>query len=172
MKELYTSEIMAFAAHIPHIGRLSGAKGHGRARSRLCGSRIEVWLDMKEGVVSAFSQEVRACLVGQASASMIGHQIMGSSRPELAQTRETVRLMLEGQGEAPGGKWRDFALLAPVHNYKSRHSTVLIAFDAVLAAMDMALSENETEKDPDMDLMMKSASGEYRFLHKNGEPHK
>ena len=79
MKELYTNEIMSFAAHIPHIGTLKGAKGWATAHSKLCGSRITVWLNMDEDVVCDFAQEVKACLVGQASASMLGHNIIGSS---------------------------------------------------------------------------------------------
>ena len=143
MKELYTNEIMSFAAHIPYIGTLEGAQGHGSGHSKLCGSRINVWLNMKKGVVSEFSQEVKACLVGQASASMLGANIIGCSKVEIAETREKVRLMLEEDGEAPVGKWSAFELLIPVRNYKSRFSTVLIAFDAVLKAMDMALENKD-----------------------------
>ena len=145
MKELYTTEIMSFAAHIPHIGRLTGAQGQGSAHSRLCGSSISVWLNMEEGVVSAFSQEVKACLVGQASASILGQKIIGSSQAEIRELRETVRIMLEEQGRAPTGKWQSFSLLAPVHHYKSRYSTVLIAFDAILLAMEMAVAGKEAE---------------------------
>ncbi len=143
MKELYTSEIMSFAAHIPHIGTLAGAQGQGSAHSRLCGSRIHVWLNMNKGEVCEFSQEVKACLVGQASAAMLGHNIIGSTRVELEQVREQVRLMLEEGGEPPAGKWQAYALLEPVRNYKSRYSTVLLAFDAALEAIDMALADRE-----------------------------
>ena len=125
MKELYTSEIMSYAANIPHIGILEGAQGHAQAHARLCGSRISVWLNMKDGVVSEFSQQVKACLVGQASSAMIAHNIIGASRSEIAQTREKVRLMLEEEGAAPAGKWQAFGLLEPVRNYKSRYSTVI-----------------------------------------------
>ncbi len=144
MKELNTSEIMSFAAHIPHIGDLPGAQGQGLAHSKLCGSKISVKLNISNGKVCAFSQQVKACLVGQASASIVGHNIIGSTRSEVAQARETVRFMLEEEGELPTGKWADFALLVPVRNYKSRYSTVLIAFDAVLEAMDMALLHEES----------------------------
>ncbi len=143
MKELYTNEIMSFAAHIPHIGTIEGAQGSGSAHSKLCGSRINVWLNMENGVVGQFSQEVKACLVGQASASMLGHNIIGCSRQEIAKIREIVRIMLEEEGAAPTGKWQAFELLIPVRNYKSRFSTVLIAFDAVLDAMNMALENKE-----------------------------
>jgi len=143
MKELYTNEIMSFAAHIPHIGTLAGAQGVGEAHSKLCGSRISVWLDVKNGAVSNFSQQVKACLVGQASASMLAANIIGCSRQEISETREKVRLMLEEEGEAPTGKWAAYGLLIPVRNYKSRFSTVLIAFDAVLEAIDMADKKHE-----------------------------
>ncbi len=145
MKELYTSEIMSFAAHIPHIGSLTGAQGQGVAHAKLCGSKINVWLNITNGEVCDFSQQVKACLVGQASASILGHNIIGATRTELMQTRETVRAMLEEEGEPPAGKWADFALLVPVRNYKSRYSTVLIVFDAVLEAFDMANSAKEPE---------------------------
>ncbi len=145
MKELYTSEIMSFAAHIPHIGTLSGAQGQGVAHAKLCGSKISVRLNVQNGKVCEFSQQVKACLVGQASASIVGHNIIGSTRSEVAKVRETVRLMLEEEGEPPAGKWADFALLVPVRNYKSRYSTVLIAFDAVLEALEEALDSEERE---------------------------
>ena len=138
MKELYTNEIMSYAAHIPHIGTLDDAQGHAKAHAKLCGSSISVWLNVKDGAVCAFSQQVKACLVGQASAAMVGHNIIGATREELANTRETVRIMLEEEGPPPTGKWQPFSLLAAVHNYKSRYSTVLIAFDAALSAIDMA----------------------------------
>ena len=147
MKELYTPKIMSLAAHIPHIGQLAGAQGQGSAKSKLCGSCINVWLNVKEGRVCDYSQQVKACLVGQASASIVGHNITGSSRDELAQLRETVRIMLEEEGEPPEGKWSDFAVLLPVRQYKSRYSTVLIVFDAALEAMDMALLTKETASD-------------------------
>ncbi|MCF6198948.1 MAG: iron-sulfur cluster assembly scaffold protein [Hyphomicrobiaceae bacterium] len=145
MKELYTSEIMSFAARIPHIGTLPDAQGQGVAHARLCGSKISVWLNISNGQVCDFSQQVKACLVGQASASILGHHIMGATRSEIRQTRETVRVMLEEGGEPPVGKWADFALLVPVRNYKSRYSTVLIAFDAVLEAMELALDSKKDE---------------------------
>lgn len=145
MKELYTNEIMSFAAHIPHIGVLADAQGQGMAHSKLCGSRIKVTLNMEKGVVSEFAQNVKACLVGQASASMVGQNIIGCTRLELADTREDVRIMLEEGGKPPVGKWDAFALLEPVRNYKSRYSTVLIAFDAALEAIDMAQAKKEAE---------------------------
>lgn len=143
MKELYTPEIMSYAAHIPHIGELPDPHGRGSAHSRLCGSRISVSLKMQDGRVSAFAQQVKACLVGQAASSIIAHNIIGARRDELVELREQVRSMLEEGSEPPGGKWRDFALLTPVRAYKSRYSTVLIAFDAVLEAMDNALANSE-----------------------------
>jgi len=146
MKELYTKEIMSFAAHIPSIGVLKGAQGSGTAHSRLCGSRINVTLNMAGGRVSEFAQEVKACLVGQAASSMIAHNIMGVSRDELLLVREQVRVMLEEEGAPPDGKWGDFALLVPVRKYRSRHSTVLIAFDAVLEAMEMTQKETSQGK--------------------------
>lgn len=147
MKELYSRDIMAFAANIPCVGRLSAPAGQGMAHSRLCGSRISVSLNMDGEVVGEYAQEVRACLVGQAAAAIVGHNIIGSSRREIADIRERVRLMLEEGCEAPDGKWSDFALLAPVRKYKSRYSTVLIVFDAVIEAMDMAASSRETSSE-------------------------
>jgi len=146
MKELYTKEIMSFAAHIPSIGVLKGAQGSGTAHSRLCGSRINVTLNMAGGRVSEFAQEVKACLVGQAASSIIGHQILGVCHDELALVREQVRVMLEEEGAPPDGKWGDFALLVPVRKYRSRYSTVLIAFDAVLEAMVMAQKGTDLQK--------------------------
>jgi len=138
MKELYTKEVMAYAANIPHIGVLADADGAGEAHSKLCGSRIRVGVRLEEGRVSAFAQEVKACLVGQASASMLGGLVIGLRRAQIEAARRQVAQMLKEEGEPPEGPWTDYALLSPVRNYPSRIPTVLLAFDAVLRAMDDA----------------------------------
>jgi NifU-like protein involved in Fe-S cluster formation len=130
---------MSYAAHIPLIGTIDRAMGEGTAHSRLCGSRIEVTLDLADGRVSRFAQQVKACIVGQAAAAMLAEQILGLTRAEIAEGREQVRRMV-GEGMLPAGRWAAFALLEPVRAYPSRHATVLLPFDAALRAIDAAVA--------------------------------
>ena len=138
MKELYTPQIMALAANIPASGCLAAYMGEASLHSRLCGSRLRVTLDIEDGKVSRFGQEVKACLVGQASAAIIGGNILGCKREEIVRLHEQLRLMLEENAPPPNGKWAGYALLEPVRNYSARHSTLLMAPAAVIHAMEMA----------------------------------
>ena len=46
-----------------------------------------------------------------------------------------MRKMLKAGGPPPGGRWADLAVLEPVKDYKARHASTLLVFDAVEAAL-------------------------------------
>lgn len=131
LDELYNGRILELAANIPCTQRLPNPDATASAHSKLCGSRITVDLCIADGVVTAFGQDVRACLLGQTSAAVMGAHIVGSTAEELRAVGNIMRKMLKEGGEPPGGKWADLAVLTPVKDYRARHASTLLVFDAV-----------------------------------------
>ena len=136
LSEVYNRRIIELAGTIPRIGRLSTPDASATAHSRLCGSTVTVDLKMDGDTVTDFAHEVKACALGQASSSIMASHVIGSNSEELRQLRETVRKMLKENGEPPReGKWADIAVLEPVRDYKARHASTLLTFDAVVDAI-------------------------------------
>ncbi|ALK09552.1 iron-sulfur cluster assembly scaffold protein [Blastochloris viridis] len=135
LNEVYNRRILELAGSIPRIGRLPDAHASVTAHSKLCGSTVTVDLKMAGGVVTDFAHEVKACALGQASSAIMAHHVIGSNAEELRALRDTVRRMLKEQGAPPGGKWADIAVLEPVRDYKARHASTLLTFDAVVDAI-------------------------------------
>jgi NifU-like protein involved in Fe-S cluster formation len=131
LDDLYSGRILELAANIPRTERLASPDATAKAHSKLCGSRITVDLKMDGDVVTDYGQEVKACLLGQSSASVVGRNIVGSTAAELREVGRTMRRMLKEGGEPPSGKWADLAVLQPVRDYKARHASTLLVFDAV-----------------------------------------
>ena len=137
LDDIYSTRILEFAAQIPRIGHLAAPDASASARSRLCGSEVSIDLNVHDGRVSDYGQEVKACLLGQTAASIMGREIVGSAPDELRGLRECMRAMLKSGGPPPTGKWADLAVLEGVRDYKHRHDAVMIVFDAVAKALDV-----------------------------------
>jgi NifU-like protein involved in Fe-S cluster formation len=135
LNDIYNKRIIELAGNIPRLGRLTSPDASATAHSKLCGSTVKVDLKMDGPVVSDFAHEVKACALGQASSSIMARHVVGSSASELRQLRETVRKMLKENGSPPEGKWADIALLEPVRDYKARHASTMLTFDAVVDAI-------------------------------------
>jgi NifU-like protein involved in Fe-S cluster formation len=136
LNDVYNAKILDLAANIPHLGRLAAPDASATAHSKLCGSTVTVDLKMDGPLVSDFAHEVKACALGQASSSIMARQVIGAKAAELRELRETVRKMLKENGPAPTGKWADIAMLEPVRDYKARHASTMLTFDAVVSALD------------------------------------
>src|SRR5438270_14094315 len=136
LNEVYNRRILELAAAIPRIGRLEKPDATATALSRLCGSTVTIDLKMEGDTVTDFSHEVKACALGQASSSIMARNVIGSKADELRSLREMVRRMLKENGAPPGGKWADVAVLEPVRDYKARHASTLLTFDAVVDAIN------------------------------------
>lgn len=136
--KLYSGRILALAADIPHLGRLPAPAGSARKRSPLCGSTITVDLVMKDGRVSEFAQEVKACALGQASAAVLGSVVIGCSRAELEAARAAVQAMLKEGAAAPGAPFDGYDVLIPARDYKNRHGSILLALEAACEAAALA----------------------------------
>ena len=134
LNEIYNTRILELAADIPRLGRLASPDASARAHSRLCGSTVVVDLILRDGRVSDFAHDVKACALGQASSSLMARHVIGATPEELVALRETVTRMLKANGPPPTGKWAEFAVLEPVRDYKPRHASTLLTFDAVVDA--------------------------------------
>jgi NifU-like protein involved in Fe-S cluster formation len=134
-EDIYTQRILELAAAIPRTRRLSVPQASATAHSKLCGSTVTVDLSMDGDVVSDYGQSVKACLLGQSAASVMGREIVGSSANELRSVGAAMRKMLKQGGPPPGGKWADLAVLEPVRDYRARHASTLLVFDAVEEAI-------------------------------------
>jgi NifU-like protein involved in Fe-S cluster formation len=135
LNDIYNRRIIELAGNIPRLGRLSEPDASATAHSKLCGSTVKVDLKMDGPVVTDFAHDVKACALGQASSSIMASHVVGSNAAELRDLRETVRKMLKENGAPPQGKWADIALLEPVRDYKARHASTMLTFDAVVDAI-------------------------------------
>jgi NifU-like protein involved in Fe-S cluster formation len=136
LNEVYNHRILELAGSIPRIGRLANPEATATAHSKLCGSTVTVDLKMEGEVVTDFAHVVKACALGQASSSIMARNVIGAKAGELRELRETVRRMLKENGAPPTDKWADIAVLEPVRDYKARHASTMLTFDAVVAAVD------------------------------------
>ena len=135
LSDIYNRRVLELAADIPRQGRLAAPQASARAHSRLCGSTVTVDLSLTDGRVSDFAHDVRACALGQASSSLMARHIIGATPQDLKALRETMIAMLKAEGPPPDGEWAEFAVLAPVRDYKARHASTLLTFDAVVDAL-------------------------------------
>jgi NifU-like protein involved in Fe-S cluster formation len=145
LDDIYSKRVLELAADIPRLGRLAQPQASAKAHSRLCGSTVTIDLSMQDGVVSDFAHDVRACALGQASSSLMARNIIGASPEELHALREKMFAMLKQGGPPPDGKWAEFAVLEPVRNYKARHASTMLTFDAVVDALGQIAARSVAE---------------------------
>ena len=135
MDDIYNSKILEFAGNIPLTGTLDDADASAQAHSRLCGSKVRIWLKMDGDRISAFSHDVKACALGQASSSIMARHVIGATSGEVRKAREDMLTMLKADGEGPDGRFADMRYLLPVRDYKARHASTMLTFDAVVDAI-------------------------------------
>jgi NifU-like protein involved in Fe-S cluster formation len=155
--DIYSQRILELAAAIPRTKRLASPGATATAHSKLCGSTVTVDLTMKGDVVTDYGQTVRACLLGQTSASVMGREVVGSSASELRAVSTAMRRMLKEGGPVPPGRWADLAVLEPVRDYKARHASTLLVFDAVVNAIAEIEAKRKEHASPACDIPTPSA---------------
>lgn len=133
--KLYSGRILALAADIPHTERLEAPQASVKKRSPLCGSIVTVDVNMHEGKISAFGQDVKACALGQASASVVGAAILGCTADQAFSARDQLRSLLKGCGVIPDAPFEGFEVFLPASAYKNRHSSILLAIEATCEAI-------------------------------------
>lgn len=138
LEQLYSKRILALAADIPHAGRLAAPAASEKRRSPLCGSTVTVDLTLEDGRIAGFAQLVRACALGQASASVLGRAVVGADRATIERGRAALVAMLTEDGPTPPAPFEELEALRPAAVYKNRHPSILLAWDATLGAIDAA----------------------------------
>ena len=136
LDDIYNAKILELAGNIPRIGRLAEPDATARAHSRLCGSTVTVDLAMANGQVTEFAHDVKACALGQASSSIMARNVIGSTADELREVRAAMHRMLKENGPPPEGRWAELKYLEPVRDYRARHASTLLTFDAVVDAVN------------------------------------
>lgn len=139
--KLYSERILALAADIPHLDRLEAPDATVKRRAPLCGSTVTVDLSLEDGKIAAFGQDVKACALGQAAASVVGANIIGRTRDEVEAARDALLDMLKNDGPTPPAPFEGLEVLRPAQAYKNRHGSIMLALEATLEAFDKALSE-------------------------------
>ncbi|TYB81581.1 iron-sulfur cluster assembly scaffold protein [Maritimibacter fusiformis] len=134
--QLYSRRILALAADIPHSGKLDAPMASVKKRSPLCGSTVTVDLVVRDGRIAEFAQNVKACALGQSSASVLGRHVIGQDRATIQAARDALEAMLKSDGPTPPEPFEGLEVLRPAQDYKNRHASILLAWDATLAAFD------------------------------------
>ncbi|MEM7568359.1 MAG: iron-sulfur cluster assembly scaffold protein [Pseudomonadota bacterium] len=128
---LYTKDILRLAADVPRLERLDEADYSARKVSPICGSRIDVDITIENGRVADYGQSVRACALGQASAAIMGAAVVGLPLSVFEQAAEDMAAFLKGEREAPPEAFGVAGVFAPAKDYKSRHASILLPFEAM-----------------------------------------
>lgn len=140
LMKLYSERILSLAANISHVGKLEAPDGRATKRSPLCGSTITVDVAVEDGKVSDFGQDVKACALGQSSASVLAANVIGQTRADLQTGRDQLYALIKEDGPPPAAPFEDLENLRPARDYKNRHASIMLAWEAALAAMDAATS--------------------------------
>ena len=138
---VYNAKILDYAGNIERIGRLDDPDASAKAHSKLCGSTVVVDICQRDGVVTDYAQDVKACALGQASSAILAKNVIGCSLEELSTARQQMLAMLKENGPPPTGKFEELKFLEPVRDYRARHASTMLAFDAVVSAMEQALDK-------------------------------
>ena len=136
--KLYSGRILALAADIPHLERLDAPHATVKRRAPLCGSTVTVDIQLANGRITAYGQDVKACALGQAAASVVGANIIGCSREQVESARDALLNMLKSDGPAPSAPFDGLEVLRPARDYKNRHASIMLTLEATLEAMDDA----------------------------------
>lgn len=137
--DLYSAKLLKLAANMPRAGRLPAPDASSEKVSKLCGSRVTIDVVVEGDRVADFAQDVKACALGQASASVLGEHVLGASLAEIEMARDQFRAMLKQGADAPVGRFADLSMLAPVKDYPARHASTLLAFEAAAEAVRRAV---------------------------------
>ncbi len=137
LDELYNKKILQLASGLNKNIRISNADGSAIVKSHICGSRITIDIKMKNNIISAYGHKVRACTLGQVSAAIMMENAIGQSKSELLKLHSQMSSMLNGGDDLPNGCWKGLKILQPAKNFKIRHGSIMLPFNAIIAAIEM-----------------------------------
>lgn len=136
--KLYSGQILALAADIPLTDRLNSPMASVKERAPLCGSTVTVDVNLDQGRISAFGQDVKACALGQAAASVVASNIIGCTADQVCNARNQLSAMLREAGPVPDAPFDGLKVLQPAQAYKNRHASILLSLEATLKAIGIA----------------------------------
>lgn len=140
LMKLYSQRILGLAADMPHTARLLAPDATAKKRSPLCGSTVTVDVALSDGRVTDFGQDVKACALGQAAAAVVGHGVIGLDEAAIRRGRDQLDAMLKAEGAVPDAPFDGLEVLMPARDYKNRHASIMLAFEATLDAVTQANS--------------------------------
>ncbi len=135
---LYSGQILALAADIPHAELLTEPMAQVKKRAPLCGSNVTVSLDFDGEKITNFGQDVKACALGQTSASILGAQVIGATEAQIQTARDQLYALLKSDGETPDAPFEKYEVLRPARGFKNRHASIMLALEATLEAIEQA----------------------------------
>ena len=141
MDAVYNSKLLELSGNIERIGRLDNADGSAVAHSKLCGSKITVDVVLDGDTIKDYAHDVKACALGQASASVVAKSVIGATISEINAARDASYAMLKEEGTPPEGRFEDMKYLEPVRDYKARHASTLLVFDTLVKAIESAQNQ-------------------------------
>ncbi|MBB95808.1 MAG: iron-sulfur cluster assembly scaffold protein [Rhodobacteraceae bacterium] len=136
--KLYSARILDLAADIPHLGHLETPDARVKRRSPLCGSTVTVDVQVRDGKIADFAQDVKACALGQAAAAVVGDVAIGCTREQIETARDQLKAMLKSGGPVPDAPFDGLDVLTPARDYKNRHASILLTLEATAEAMEQA----------------------------------
>lgn len=143
--DLYKGQILEFAGSIPLVGRLDAPDASADAHSRLCGSRITIDIKLDGNVIADYAHEPKACAIGQASASVVARTVVGLTVDEVNDGAEIMSAILKEKTPPPSGPWSILEPFLPVADFRSRHNSAFLPFEALqraIAELDLSLDES------------------------------
>ncbi|MEM9180337.1 MAG: iron-sulfur cluster assembly scaffold protein [Pseudomonadota bacterium] len=149
MVDLYHNRVLELAADIPHVGALADAHGSATKVSRICGStvRVDVTLSEDGDTVTGIAVDPKACALGQAATAILSGNAIGATYDELVAARDQLRAMLKQGGEPPRGRFYELRHLEGVRDYPPRHASTMLAFEAILDAIETARTNRAAAAD-------------------------
>ena len=139
--DIYQKDLLRLAARATGAGRLDSADGSARVDNPLCGDRITVDVRLDQGRIVALGHDVKACVLCQATASILGSQATGRTADDIADLITALEAMLKQGAAAPDGDWQGFTAFDPVRPIKSRHECVLLPVRALANAIEAAAGD-------------------------------
>ena len=141
--KLYSGQILELAADIPFTERLDAPDATVKKRSPLCGSTVTVDVVLRDGVITGFGQDVKACALGQAAAAVLGRVVIGRTRDEVERARDELRAMLSEDGPVPVAPFDGYKVLIPARDFRNRHASILLALEALAEAFSEAAAKSD-----------------------------
>lgn len=142
--KLYSGQILALAADIPHHGRLENPSATVKKRAPLCGSTVTIDVNVMDGKITNLGQDIKACALGQAAAAITGAAVVGCDLGTVTAGRDALRAMLKGTGDVPAAPFDGYKVLSPATEYRNRHASILLSIEAIVEAMEAAQSTQGT----------------------------